>query len=407
MMRVPKKPLPTLPVRSRLTLEGGYCLFVLAFIVGGAVLREVNLLVLLAGLLTAPFLLSWLWGRIALFKISIFRTSDDRVFANEPLRVHWGIAPARWTTPTWNVVIMESWSGAEGPSRRSERVRLVIPRARLGQVTWDSYAVAFPERGKVTAGPATISTRFPLGLFESYRTITHSRQLVVWPERGQLTPQWHQLLQRLRVGQQLPLSQRGMADGEYYGLREWRPGDSRRWIHWRTSARLGTLTVREFQQQRDESLALLVDLCRRDEQQREPIERVVSFLATVVEDRRRQRLPIRLVLRGETVHQWRGTVNDVLAQEILDVLATVEPRCADATPDDLPGDGPAEDRWLRITTDPRVTGIPPGRGGLGTLATPEMLSDWFRPSGEGDDRWSSASAALAADATAPTEAPAP
>ena len=50
-----------MPVRRRawLSREGWYYLGVLAFIVGGAVLKNVNLLVVLAGMMIAPLLINW------------------------------------------------------------------------------------------------------------------------------------------------------------------------------------------------------------------------------------------------------------------------------------------------------------------------------------------------------------
>ncbi len=382
-------------------MEGGYCLFVLAFIIGGAVLREVNLLVLLAGLLSAPFLWSWLWGRLSLSQVELYRVADDRVFAGEPLLVRWGISTGRWNSPAWGIVIEERWRRSRSSSRRGERTRLVIPQAWSGRTTWESYGVVFAERGELVCGPATVSTRFPLGLFESSRSMHQTRPLTVWPARGKLTPAWHHLLQRLRIGQEVPLARRGMSDGDYYGLREWRPGDSLRWIHWRTSARLDTLTVREFQQQRDESLALLVDLHDPGEEGAAAAERVLSFVATVVEDRRRHRLPIQLVIHGDTFHQWRGTVNDVLAREILDVLATISWRPAEEPLAGSPsGDRRFNDRWLCITTDPSAAPTPADATGTGVVATPQQLHDWFECN-DGEEEQATAVSARPASSGSP------
>ena len=44
---------------TRLCPEGWYFLFVVTFIIGGAVLGQVNLLVVLAGLMVGPLLFNW------------------------------------------------------------------------------------------------------------------------------------------------------------------------------------------------------------------------------------------------------------------------------------------------------------------------------------------------------------
>jgi uncharacterized protein (DUF58 family) len=49
------------------------------------------------------------------------------------------------------------------------------------------------------------------------------------------------------------------AQSQFHGLRAFRPGDSPRWIHWRTSARRGELMVREFEDEPTDDLVLVVE----------------------------------------------------------------------------------------------------------------------------------------------------
>jgi uncharacterized protein (DUF58 family) len=51
----------------------------------------------------------------------------------------------------------------------------------------------------------------------------------------------------------------GTADGEFFGLREWQSGDNPRWIHWRTTARIGELAVRQFEQHRRFDMCVMID----------------------------------------------------------------------------------------------------------------------------------------------------
>ncbi len=66
------------------------------------------------------------------------------------------------------------------------------------------------------------------------------------------------LFDRTRVPQQA-LPQPGVS-GEFLSVREYRPGDSLRHIHWRTSARANRLIVREFEEDNRPSLILALDL---------------------------------------------------------------------------------------------------------------------------------------------------
>src|SRR5207245_10092424 len=49
------------------------------------------------------------------------------------------------------------------------------------------------------------------------------------------------------------------AQSDFHGLRAFRSGDSPHWIHWRTSARLGELMVREFEETPDDNLVIILD----------------------------------------------------------------------------------------------------------------------------------------------------
>jgi hypothetical protein len=72
-----------------------------------------------------------------------------------------------------------------------------------------------------------------------------------------------------------------LAQEEFHGLRVYRPGDSPRAIHWRTSARRGELMVREFEDFPGDDLLLVLDLGIRNNIE---LESYISFAATVVHD---------------------------------------------------------------------------------------------------------------------------
>src|SRR5260370_13190239 len=71
---------------------------------------------------------------------------------------------------------------------------------------------------------------------------------------------------------------------DLHGLRPFRPGDSPRWIHWRTSARRNEKMVREFERTPGQNLILIVDPTILDARQGiedARLEAVVSLAATI------------------------------------------------------------------------------------------------------------------------------
>jgi uncharacterized protein (DUF58 family) len=114
-------------------------------------------------------------------------------------------------------------------------------------------------RGKITMGALRVGTRFPFGLVHGWRERTVESTMLVWPARGRLKRQL------LRVGAvqtstAAPSPVTGGQD-EFFGLREYRPDDNRRWIHWRRSAGRVLPVVREMAKPIPESLWVILDTC--------------------------------------------------------------------------------------------------------------------------------------------------
>jgi uncharacterized protein (DUF58 family) len=117
---------------------------------------------------------------------------------------------------------------------------------------------------------------------------------------------------------------------DYHGLRDYRPGDSPRWIHWRTTARLGQPMVKEFEQQNDQDLALLLDpwlpRSKVTAEQRESLEDLIRFAATVsLETCRRQGRRLIVGWTGASSGLVIGPASIKLLHEILGQLAVLRP----------------------------------------------------------------------------------
>jgi uncharacterized protein (DUF58 family) len=69
---------------------------------------------------------------------------------------------------------------------------------------------------------------------------------------------------------------------EFYGLREYRPGDSPRHIYWRRTARTGTLVAKEMMRVSPPRLLLLVDtFFTATVHQQAEVERVIAMAASI------------------------------------------------------------------------------------------------------------------------------
>ena len=99
--------------RAWLSREGWYYCAVLAFIVAGAILKNVNLLVALAGMMIAPLIINWRLVMESLSGLIVRRKLPEQVCAGEPLTVEIVAEnPRRWMS-SW-LMTVDDWIEREG-----------------------------------------------------------------------------------------------------------------------------------------------------------------------------------------------------------------------------------------------------------------------------------------------------
>ena len=170
------------------------------------------------------------------------------------------------------------------PSDNTSYVKLGFIRVDAGQQEVRNYRTFFGERGKYIIGPAELSTTFPFGLIVSRRYFHNRETFFVAPEIGQLNPIWERRVQSIASGSDAIKRRRALEEDEFYALRPWRSGDSKKNIHWRTSAKYGAPIVKQHDQQNNRDFALMLDLyCENgDEILTSRCELALSFAATAV-----------------------------------------------------------------------------------------------------------------------------
>jgi uncharacterized protein (DUF58 family) len=125
----------------------------------------------------------------------------------------------------------------------------------------DARAInTFERRGVYPLSTLTLSTTFPFGLFRKERDLTLPGELVIWPRTDRPVRQPRPGAGRRPRRGELAASAVAGARGDYRGLREYRAGDDPRDIHWRTSARLRSPVVREYERDASETLWICLDL---------------------------------------------------------------------------------------------------------------------------------------------------
>jgi Protein of unknown function DUF58 len=230
--------------------------------------------------------------------------------------------------PTTGVLLIEE----QIPWALGARPRFVIDTMRPGWRRQVDYAVQADVRGRYGIGPMRVRVGDPFGLLELHRTFTKTATLVVIPSTEPLPaiP-----LRGAWTGtgdnRPRPFASGGAAD---VTVRDYRVGDDLRRVHWRSTARVGSLMVRREEQPWQSRCTLFVDNRARVHRGQGPhssLERAVTTAASIAVHLTAQGFQVRLVSAvGEEIAQgWHD--GDVRASarpllERLAVLPTVETR---------------------------------------------------------------------------------
>jgi len=153
---------------------------------------------------------------------------------------------------------IETSRGARGPARISGSIGAaelsaaagLVPRRGWGEV----HRVGPLRRGPIGAHGWVLETGDPLGFFRHRGPSVDSELALVLPRFAALAtrPETRELEASLAAP-------RAGSGTEMFGVREYRPGDPLRRIHWRSSARHGELIVREFEPPGAQTLGIFCD----------------------------------------------------------------------------------------------------------------------------------------------------
>ncbi len=163
----------------------------------------------------------------------------------------------------------------------ADAVSLTVPRLRPGQEHDELFAVPTSRRAVVVVGPVRTVRADPLGIARRWSTWTEPVELFVHPRLVPLAGADAGLLRDLEGQATRDLSD---TDLSFHALRDYVTGDDRRSIHWRTTARRGVLTVKQYEDTRRTLTALVLATDSRDyvpDAEGTEFELAVSVLASI------------------------------------------------------------------------------------------------------------------------------
>jgi uncharacterized protein (DUF58 family) len=187
--------------------------------------------------------------------------------------------------------------------------------ALAGDATHEQlFSIPARHRSVLTIGPVRSVKADPLGLMQRVKRWSDPVELFIHPRVVALAATSTGFL---RDVDGITTQNLSSSDVAFHALREYVPGDDRRNIHWRTTARMGKLMVRQFEETQRSHLLLILSTRAADYTDPEDFETAVSSVASLAGQALREQ-------RAVTLYIQRGIVKYPSAAGLFDELSRLE-----------------------------------------------------------------------------------
>jgi uncharacterized protein (DUF58 family) len=273
-VRASTAPAPSSGGRLKLTSEG------LAWFAAAAVLgligwsKSLNLLMMLAYVMIALLVLNGVTARMHANRIRARRILPPPLFAGESAEV---------------AVVVTNAANKSATVRMTDRDRVfALAALAAGKSESFQWMEPFLSRGRIALPPLLAGSSFPFGFLQHDNPQSSEDAVVVLPALGVADADGlRNWLLRMAgsEGRSRKVLRRVTHDhADVRGIRPYRPGDSLRAVHWRSSARRRALMVREYDAAPSPELLLVVEPWLPAEPSagdRENLESALSLAATI------------------------------------------------------------------------------------------------------------------------------
>jgi uncharacterized protein (DUF58 family) len=213
-----------------------------------------NLLFLILATLIAAILISGILSSISLSGVELRLELPEHIFAKQPVRGLVELRNEKLTLPSFSLRV-EAVADKNPPGSAILETPVYFPYIRKHDRMKQSVPMTFSRRGVYRQEAFRIVTRFPFGFLQKSRRLDLLTEAMAYPS----VEPTHELLEIL-PGLQGALESLSKGRGQdLYALRGYVPTDSASHVHWKASARLGSLMVREFTREDDCRVLLVLD----------------------------------------------------------------------------------------------------------------------------------------------------
>jgi uncharacterized protein (DUF58 family) len=238
----------------KLTREGWIYIGGIVLVSLAAINTGNNLLFLILACLIASILMSGILSSLTLAGVELKLELPEHIFARQTVKGTVQLRNDKETLPSFSLRV-------EGAKKKKAAASVLLstpvyfPYLPRHESVNQAVPMQFERRGLYRQEAFRITTRFPFGFLQKSRRLDIASEALVYPS-VEATPEFLEVLPGIQGAMESLAKGRGQ---DLYSLRDYSPTDSARHVHWKASARLGSLMVREFAREDDSRVLLVLD----------------------------------------------------------------------------------------------------------------------------------------------------
>jgi uncharacterized protein (DUF58 family) len=238
----------------RLTRDGWIYIGGIVLVALAAINTGNNLLFLILSCLIASILMSGILSSLTVMGVELNLQLPEHIFAGQTVRATVELKNEKQMLPSFSLRV-EAATKRNAPAAVLLATPVYFPYVPRQESVKQAVPLLFARRGIYRQETFRIVTRFPFGFLQKARRLDLPSQALVYPS-VEATPEFLDLLPGIQGAIETLAKGRGH---DLYALRDYLPTDSARHVHWKASARLGSLMVREFAREDDTRVLLVLD----------------------------------------------------------------------------------------------------------------------------------------------------
>jgi len=226
-------------------------LFLFVFFVFLAALNTGNnLIYLVSSFIVSIIFISYFLAWISLHKNKIVIDEPEIVFVNDRAYFRISVKNKKKKFATKQILVE-----LIGNFKIKEDDVMGVDKVNPGETRTSILTLVFSRRGRYSIKGVRLTTTYPFGIFSHSIKVSFKRQLIVAPsirEVNHLIDSYikkHDITQSKRRGQSFDL----------LNIREYSPGDDFRFMHWKASAKLSQLMIKEFYEYSKGKIVVVMD----------------------------------------------------------------------------------------------------------------------------------------------------